>query len=121
MAAATGVSGAPVAFPISKVCPKCGHTEFTRQRPQGWVAFAWDRICSQCGTIYSPPTPTWASIVFIVAGLLLSSFGGIGVVAAVASGNPLSLPAVLCEGFLGVIGLLALIHGIRTLASPPKT
>jgi hypothetical protein len=108
----------PVNYPISKACPNCKSDKFTRERPQRWVAFAWDRRCTECGTRYSPPTPAWAAVVFIMAGVLLGGFGGFGVIGALATGNPLSVPAMACQGLFGLVGALALFHGIRSLADP---
>jgi len=36
------------------------------------------------------------------------------------SGNPLGLPAMACEGFLGFLGVLAIVQGIRALVRPGK-
>lgn len=119
-AQSAGIGGAPIAFPVSVLCPQCGHHEYTAQRPQSWVSFTWDRVCKQCGCIYTPPTPRWAAIVFIVAGLLLSGFGFLSVAAHLSSGNPLGVPAMVCEGFLGVLGVLSIIQGIRSLSTPGK-
>ncbi|MBY0456130.1 MAG: hypothetical protein K2V38_02205 [Gemmataceae bacterium] len=100
------------------MCPGCSSDKHKRVRPLGWVAFKWDRVCKDCGTRYTPPTPGWAAVVFLGAGLLLAGFGVISVLLALASGNPLSLPVVACEGFVGVVGCLAIAHGVRTLQNP---
>ena len=113
-------TGASAALPVSSVCPKCSNTEFTRVRPEGWVSFAHDRVCNSCGTRYTPPTPIWAALIFLAAGLLLAGFGGVSVFVRAASENPLQVPAGLCEAFLGVLGVLAIIQGIRSLARPGK-
>jgi hypothetical protein len=104
-------------YPISKVCPDCGGSEYRTERPTRWIAFMQDRVCESCGTRYTPPTPRWAGIVFILVGVLLAAFGLFGVVAGLARGNPAPLA---CEGLLGVLGLLAIFHGFRTLASPGR-
>jgi hypothetical protein len=57
----------------------------------------------------------WAGTVFILAGLPLAAIGVFSVVLHVESGNPAGLLAMACEGFLGVLGVLAIIHGIRSL------
>jgi hypothetical protein len=116
-------SASSAAYPVASACPQCGSTSHKRQRPEGWVAFTWDRVCTECGTRHTPPTPLWAAFVFLVAGLLLTGFGGVALLMRTTSGdpNPVAIPGMLCEGFLGVIGLLALIHGIRSLVRPGKT
>ena len=63
--------------PISKVCPHCGGQTYTRIAPSSSVAFAKDRVCKQCGMRYSPPTPLWAAIIFIVIGAFLTLFFGV--------------------------------------------
>lgn len=105
-------------FPVSVACPKCGSGEFKVVKPEAFVAFRWDRVCKACGTRYTPPTPRWAGVVFVLVGLLLATFGAFAVVTGLLRGNPLSIPAMTCEGFLGVIGLLAIGHGVRTLVKP---
>ena len=105
-------------YPISQVCPKCGGGEYTKQRSEEFVAFTSDRVCGACGTRYTPPTPAWAGVVFILIGLPLAAFGGFAIIFRIASGNVLGLPAMACEGFLGFLGLLALGQGARALMRP---
>jgi hypothetical protein len=80
------------------------------------MAFSWDRICKACDTRYTPPTPVWAAILFILGGLPLATFGVVGVVLHLAGGTVLSLLALAVESSLGVLGLAAIIHGVRSLA-----
>src|SRR5258707_12385687 len=56
-------------YPISKVCPCCGGSEFGRAKPATKVAFTDDRVCKACGTRYTLPTPRWASILFVIIGI----------------------------------------------------
>jgi hypothetical protein len=112
--------GVNVVYPVSKDCPQCGSGKYTRRRPQGWVSFAWDRVCDECGNRYSPPTPLWGSVLFILTGVLLGGFGTITVLMRILTGHPCTIPAGLFEGFLGVIGILALIQGARGLFNPGK-
>jgi hypothetical protein len=110
----------PVNYPISSVCPKCGSSEYGKRRPEKWITFISDRVCKACGTRYTPPTPAWAGVVFILAGLLLAGIGGISILARLPTANPLELPAMACEGFIGFLGALAIIHGIRSLLTLRK-
>lgn len=114
--ARTNVAGPGV--PIAKECPRCGSRCYRKVRPSRTVAFAKDRVCSDCQTRYSPPTPVWGAVVFLLAGLVLAGVGGIGILFRVASGNPMMLPGLLCEGLIAAAGVLALIHGIRSLVRP---
>src|SRR5262245_32692002 len=112
----------PAKYPVAGACPKCGSISFRRHRPEGMVAFAYDRICTNCGTRYTPPTPIWAAIVFILAGSVLAGFGLLSLLLRFGSSDMAShvvgLPAMLCEGFLTVVGLLALFYGFSSLAGP---
>jgi hypothetical protein len=104
-------------YPISRFCPDCGGGEFRTARPNRWVAFTQDRICEPCGIRYTPPTPWWAGVVFIIVGIALAGFGLFGVVAGLAQGNPIP---VACEGLLSLLGFLAIVQGIRSLVSPGR-
>jgi uncharacterized protein (DUF983 family) len=59
-------------YPISNVCPSCGHTRFQRTYPDTIIAFKSDRICLECGTRYTPATPRWAAVVFILLGFFFA-------------------------------------------------
>jgi hypothetical protein len=108
------------AYPIGKDCPQCRSTEYTTCRPEGFVAFVKDRVCKSCNTRYTPPTPPWAGVAFILIGLPLAGLGAISVIMRLRSVNPLEVPAMACEGFLGFIGLVAIGQGIRVLIRPKK-
>jgi hypothetical protein len=59
-------------LPRKKKCPKCQGIDFKLVRPEeGRVAFTDDRVCKSCGTRYTPPTPVWAAVLFIVIGVLI--------------------------------------------------
>jgi hypothetical protein len=106
---------------ISKFCPKCASEQYTEHRPDRLVAFAKDRVCASCQTRYSPPTPVWAAVVFILIGLPLATFGAFSIFVRLTSGNLLGIPALLIEGFLGLVGAAAIVHGIRVLINPGKS
>jgi hypothetical protein len=114
-------------YPVSKVCPECGHDEYEKRRPKGWVAFVDDRICKKCRTRYTPPTPLWAALVFIVGGLGVALAGVLALLflllSIVRAGSRPT--AALVELGIGValigMGGLATFHGFRCLAKPGKT
>ena len=110
----------PTRFPVSKVCPACGSTEFKQVRPNTWIAFSWDRVCKGCNTRYTPPTPIWAGIVFIVIGLPLLSMSAVDIFIRLINGQMAGVAGIGCTALLGILGLLAMIHGIRSLANPGK-
>ena len=124
------------AFPISTVCPRCGCAAYSTCRPAGFLAFrglftfVQDRVCKSCNARYTPPTPTWAAILFIVAGLPVAGSMALSIIVRLAAmvrvtidNNPLRPPAITGEAFLGMardgifafIGMLWMEHGIRAL------
>lgn len=121
----SGIALAPdEIIPVSKVCPSCGGTRYTTRRPKATVAFISDRVCIDCNTRYSPPTPTWAGIVFLLAGLLLIilGFGAIllDVIVIIMRRNHASALSMFFNGALGVMGLLAFIFGVKSLSNSKK-
>jgi hypothetical protein len=104
-------------YPISETCPECGQTTFKGVKPETFVAFTEDRICLGCGTRYTPSTPTWAAIVFLIVGT------GIVLVALLGIGLELLRPAGGCSGQMTyficfpilAVGIACVIYGIRTL------
>jgi hypothetical protein len=125
-----GQAAARTTYPVSKLCPHCGGAEYTTGPPAGFIAFVKDRICKSCHTRYTPPTPFWAAVVFILIGLPLAALMLASIIISVirivllAINNPLRLNGGLagasilgfaCEGFFAFIGVLAIAHGIRAL------
>ena len=105
--------------PVSKVCPACGGTTYRRTRPSRFVAFVFDRICKSCKTRYAPPTPWWAGLIFILGGLLLGGIPGglfgIGIIQHILRGDARAILAMLFEGFFTIVGVLSIVHGIRSV------
>ena len=100
-------------------CPSCGGSEYTSCKPKGWVAFKNDRKCKACGTRYSLPTPAWAAILFVVAGvaMLLGGIVGLGALVSSDSPNPIGMATTAC---FAAVGAVAAIHGVRALLRPGK-
>ena len=67
--------GRPPSYPVSQNCPQCGSAAFKRVKPDAELAFASDRVCKECGTRYTPPTPAWARMVFVGLGLVFLVVG----------------------------------------------
>ena len=109
----------PGVYPISKTCPSCGGGEYTEKRPERWIAFAKDRVCTACNTRYTPPTPLWAAGIFIAAGVLLAVAGAFTTFVEVTAASPNVLSIVFYIAMLS-LGLAALVHGLRTLLQPGK-
>jgi hypothetical protein len=83
------------------------------------VAFTDDRECVACGARYTPPTPVWAAVIFILLGVLITAVGGTGVVFYL-----FLVEKNFIEGIhLGVstavtgVGLACTLFGIRSLRS----
>jgi hypothetical protein len=75
--------------PKSVACPSCGSTAGKKVKSQAMIAWTNDRMCKQCGTIYTPPTPIWGRVVFGLLGLpiLLAGIGGLVMSFAVLAGR----------------------------------
>jgi hypothetical protein len=58
-------------FPICRKCPNCHGSDFKRLKPKRPIAFTDDRECKSCGTRYTPPTPLWAAVLFLVIGVCI--------------------------------------------------
>jgi uncharacterized protein (DUF983 family) len=100
-------------YPVSKVCPNCGHAKFQRRYPERFLALTWDRVCRACNTRYTPPTPAWAPVAYFAVGLMSVCLGGVIL--------------VLSRGFgfkgavvLGCVGIAAIVQGWRELGKPGK-
>jgi hypothetical protein len=73
--------------------------------------FVKDRVCNRCGTRYTPPTPAWAALVFILLGIFFLG-GSIGSFFFADDGR--IIPRVI-----GIaIGASAIGLGFRSLANP---
>jgi len=105
------------AYPISATCPQCGGTEYTCRKPRRLVAFVSDRVCRACNTRYTPPTPVWAGILFLLAGLTLPFLGFFLTSLLV---NPFSIGGLICEGAIAALGVAAFIGGIRELINTER-
>jgi hypothetical protein len=100
--------------PISKVCPQCGSKEYTSRKAQALVAFADDRVCMVCHTRYSPTTPAWAAVVFLLCALALPILGFILIGLLF---DPFSCLGLVCEGAFCLVALVVFISGVRMLIS----
>lgn len=109
--------------PKSKVCPNCGCSDYATIRTSQGVAFTDDRICAKCSTRYTPPTPIWAAILFVIIGsafLVASMLDVLSVCAELADGKllPARLIATGIVFGLAIAGGFAIRHGIRCLRNP---
>lgn len=93
-------------------CPTCGNRAFEAVRPAQFVAFRSDRLCTACDTRYSPPTPAWAALLFIVLGLVVVAACSGSIVIAIVLGSMFALPL---NAGLAVLGVLCLRQGVRSL------
>lgn len=100
-------------YRVSTVCPSCGQTAFKKTRPKAAVAFASDRICKACGTRYTPPTPRWAAAVFVLVGLPLAALGLLDLFRGPS--DKFALFELLFSLALVVAGILAIVHGVRSV------
>lgn len=102
-------------YPVSESCPKCGVRRHEKARTEAYIAFVPDRICKDCGTRYTPPTPRWAGGVFALAGLALLGVSGFFVVdhAYYSVGGHFPVASVIgCA----IPGIAAVLYGLKHLA-----
>jgi hypothetical protein len=104
-------------YPINATCPQCGGTEYTRRKPNRLVAFVSDRVCRACNTRYTPPTPVWAGILLLLAGLTLPF---LGLVLTSLLVHPFSIAGLVWEGVIAALGLAAFVGGIRELVNSER-
>lgn len=116
-------------FPICRACPSCGSPDYNKEQPEGTVAFVKDRVCKACLTRYTPPTPVWAAIVFIVVGSILALGAGLNLLALLvdllteprAMGAPIFL---LFSAVFAFAGVASVIFGMRSfwqkVQEPPE-
>ena len=110
-------------YPEATVCPNCGGTQYKRRKPYTRVAFVRDRVCTACGTRYTPPTPKWAALAFILAGAFLPLACGAGTllglaihpVAFLGHNAPALFVVIGIEVILACVGTSAITHGVRRL------
>ena len=86
------------------------------RKPKHLVAFAADRVCKGCLTRYSPPTPLWGGVVFLIS---TGIFGLLGFFLIGLLFGP-SLLGLACEGVFCVFALVVFIRGIRLLIDAAK-
>jgi hypothetical protein len=110
-------------YPVSRGCPKCHGIEFTRVRPEGGVAFTDDRVCKSCGTRYTPPTPLWAAVLFIVIGgiILLVDIAAVGVGFATGGDFWFSLRVYIFLLLTLSTGVGCVVYGLRRLRGQDDT
>jgi hypothetical protein len=104
-------------YPIRTTCPQCRGTEYTCRKPKRLVAFVSDRVCRSCNTRYTPPTPVWAGILFLLAGLTLP-FLGLALTSLLV--HPFSIAGLVCEGVIAALGVAAFVGGIRELVNSER-
>ena len=104
-------------YPVALSCPQCGSKEFQRVKVEGRIAFTDDRKCTACGTRYTPPTPAWAAVVFILLGTLITAVGIAFGFAFLIRKDDVRLRDLVYGTILTVFGLSAIIYGIRSFRS----
>ena len=103
---------------MSAVCPACGSVEYRPIRPDGWVTYAPDRICTGCGMRYTPPTPRWAAVTLVLVGSAMLLGAVASVLTRLATGNLLAIVTGVSDVLVGLLGGIAVRYGVRVLRRP---
>jgi hypothetical protein len=101
-------------YPTASHCPDCGSTDFKRVKPEGRIAFTDDRKCTACGTRYTPPTPAWAAVVFILLGVLITAVGILFVGFGFVVRDSFDLRRSVYGIILTVFGLSCITYGFQS-------
>jgi hypothetical protein len=110
-------------YPTSENCPHCGSGESKKRPPETYIAFVSDRVCKVCQTRYTPPTPAWAAIIFILVGML---FVGVDVLFLVTAfiRPGMGFTSSFLQGWVGasvaLLGIACIVHGLRSLTRSQK-
>ena len=78
--------------------------------------FAPDRLCVQCRTDYSPPTPLWAALTFLILGGALAA---VFVPAVLFAARRMDTCSFVSSAVLGTIGVLCAARGVGYLVRRP--
>lgn len=106
----------PAPYPVNKDCPKCGPGEFKKRKPKRYIAFTYDRVCKSCGMRYTPPTPVWAGVLFLLVGILILGFVALSVLASLVNEGGVFMPPQMWA--YAFVGLLVIYHGASSLLWP---
>ena len=96
---------------IARVCPNCASSEHRKIKPDTLVAFEYNRICEKCGTLYVPPTPLWASILFVIIGLVFTLGAAWEMILHFNAAEP---GLIFWKGVWLILGISVLLYGIRS-------
>ena len=99
----------PSQRPISTTCPAGGGAQYKSCAGTRWIAIGSDRQCAVCGTQYTPPTPRWAAVGFVLLGGAITAGCVFGIVEYGISGTVTALVP------MALIGGAAIVHGVRAL------
>ena len=116
----------------SKTCPQCGSVNYRNVAPET-AHLVYDRICRECDTRYTPPTPNWMAAAGVFAGLAILAIMGVVLIGVAQNagalgfgiGDAFKLAAAIV--FFVSVGGAGVIAGVRhfrsrkgaTAGSPP--
>ena len=97
-------------YPIGSKCPACGSIQHKKVRSEAMIAFTQDRVCQNCSTRYTPPTPIWARSVFGVLGLGAVGFGCTALYGEFFRDQPVERPLGITPSVLAILVGLACLY-----------
>ncbi len=105
----------PSERPVGTACPTCGGCSYKTCKGTRWIAVGSDRQCVACGTQYSPPTPRWAAVGFVLLGVVIAAGCVFGVAEYGVTGG-----AATALVPMAAVGGAAIVHGVRALIRPGR-
>lgn len=101
--------------PIAYDCPYCRNNEYTKIKPNKTIYWAKDRVCTLCQTRYTPPTPIWGSMLFLILGAILAIASVVPIWGSIFPLNPCSLITIPLFSLLMAMGIIACIEGVQSM------
>jgi hypothetical protein len=76
-------------------------------------------MCKSCGTTYTPPTPLWAAVFFILAGalILLVDIAAVGVLIVRGGTFCFTVEVYFLLATTLAVGVRCIVYGLRCLRS----
>ncbi len=96
--------------PVYTRCPSCGSARYKRTEASSVLSLVYDRICKECDTQYTPPTPRWMFAAAIPIGVVLAAISVYGMYRRDALTD-----LAIARGWLWLICIAVAFLGVATV------